>query len=272
MNYYERHLGDYAKDTAHLSMLEHGAYSLLLDRYYGTESGIPKDQAHRLARARSKEEKQAVDAVLDEFFTLKDGVYINQRAEDEITKAQSKIKAAQENGRRGGRPKINREVTETKPSGLFPGYENETKEKAHQTPDTKHQAPVSNTTNTNTVNSMSLAASVCVEYRNLGMIHANPQHPDLLELIAGGSELQEFVSAGSLAMDAGKGFAYALGIVKNRKQEKLIENSRGQNEISGTTRQTSTKKLSLVERAERDCQLAEQLERDGQVQGEIIVN
>ncbi len=25
MNYYERHLGDYAKDTAHLSMLEHGA-------------------------------------------------------------------------------------------------------------------------------------------------------------------------------------------------------------------------------------------------------
>lgn len=129
-----------------------------------------------------------------------------------------------------------------------------------------------NNLNTNTVNSMSLAASVCVEYRNLGMMQANPQHPDLLELIAGGSELQEFVSAGSLAMDAGKGFAYALGIVKNRKQEKLIESSRGQNEVSGTTRQTSTKKLSLVERAEQDCQLAEQLERDGQVQREIIVN
>ena len=36
MNYYERHLGDYARDTGHLSMLEHGAYSLLLDRYYAT--------------------------------------------------------------------------------------------------------------------------------------------------------------------------------------------------------------------------------------------
>lgn len=139
MNYYERHLGDYAKDTAHLSMLEHGAYSLLLDRYYATEAGIPSDQAHRLARARTKEEKQAVDSVLSEFFTLVDGVWINNRASDEITKAQSKIKAAQENGKRGGRPKTNRTETQDKPSGLFPGYENETELKAHQTPDTRYQ-------------------------------------------------------------------------------------------------------------------------------------
>ena len=48
MNYYERHLGDYAKDTAHLTMIEHGAYSLLLDRYYGTEQGIPADQRARI--------------------------------------------------------------------------------------------------------------------------------------------------------------------------------------------------------------------------------
>ena len=90
MNYYERHLGDYAKDTAHLTMIEHGAYSLLLDRYYGTEQGIPADQAHRVARARTREEKQAVDAVLGEFFTLVDGVWINQRAEEEIRRERKK--------------------------------------------------------------------------------------------------------------------------------------------------------------------------------------
>ena len=45
VNYYERHLGDYARDTAHLTMVEHGAYTLLLDRYYATESPIPADQA-----------------------------------------------------------------------------------------------------------------------------------------------------------------------------------------------------------------------------------
>lgn len=145
MNYYERHLGDYAKDTAHLSMLEHGAYGLLLDRYYATECGIPADQAHRLARARTKEEKQAVDSVLDEFFTLTDGVWVNNRASDEITKAQSKIKAAQENGKRGGRPKTNQTETQEKPTGLFVGSDSETETKAHQTPDTRHQETLSPT-------------------------------------------------------------------------------------------------------------------------------
>lgn len=139
MNYYERHLGDYAKDTAHLSMLEHGAYSLLLDRYYGTEEGIPEAQAHRVARAKTKEEKLAVNAVLDEFFTLTDGVWINTRSEEEIVKAQAKINAAKENGKKGGRPKAvnsaSENKTQEKPSGLLLGSENKTQEKAHQTPD-----------------------------------------------------------------------------------------------------------------------------------------
>ena len=152
MNYYARHLGDYAKDTAHLSMIEHGAYSLLLDRYYATEQGIPEDQVYRVTRARSKEEKQAVDVVLDEFFKLVDGVWTNRRAEDEITKAQSKVKAAKENGKRGGRPKNNQEeqknehnnnqgITQEKPTGLFFGSENVTQEKALQEPITNNQKP-----------------------------------------------------------------------------------------------------------------------------------
>lgn len=86
MNYYERHLGDYARDTAHLTLLEHGAYTLLLDRCYATEQGIPADQAHRIARARSREEKQAVDAVLAEFFVLTDGVWTNRRVLAEIAR------------------------------------------------------------------------------------------------------------------------------------------------------------------------------------------
>lgn len=96
MNYYEHHLGDYAKDTAHLTMLEDGAYRRLLDRYYGTEQGIPADQAHRIARARTREEKAAVDAVLEEFFFLTDGVWKNNRAEEEIKKFSDKKPKADE--------------------------------------------------------------------------------------------------------------------------------------------------------------------------------
>lgn len=134
MNYYERHLGDYAKDTGHLAMLEHGAYSMLLDRYYSTESGIPEDQAHRVARARTRDERAAVDAVLAEFFVLTDGVWINGRTEEEIAKARGRIGAAKANGRRGGRPKKNPAVTPEEPTGLSLGSDLETQTKALHTP------------------------------------------------------------------------------------------------------------------------------------------
>lgn len=141
MNYYERHLGDYAKDTGHLSMLEHGAYCLLLDRYYGTEQGIPEDQTYRIARAKSRDERAAVDMVLSEFFVLIDGVWTNGRAEEEITKARGRIEAAKKNGRGGGRPKKNPDITHTKPTGLLLGSKTETQIKAHQTPDSRLQTP-----------------------------------------------------------------------------------------------------------------------------------
>lgn len=102
MNYYKHHLGDYAKDTGHLSMLEHGAYRILLDRYYSTEAGIPEGQVYRLARARTDDEKAAVDAVLDEFFSLVDGVWINRRAEEELERfasAQAETEVRTENER-----------------------------------------------------------------------------------------------------------------------------------------------------------------------------
>jgi uncharacterized protein YdaU (DUF1376 family) len=84
MNYYERHIGDYAKDTGHLSMLEHGAYTLLIDRYYATEAPIPAAQVHRVARARSQEERDAVDAVLSDFFELREDSWHHKRCDEEI--------------------------------------------------------------------------------------------------------------------------------------------------------------------------------------------
>lgn len=145
MNYYERHLGDYARNAGHLSMLEHGAYTLLLDRYYVTEQPIPADQTYRVARAKTRDERAAVDAVLAEFFTLVDGAYVNTRTEEEIEKARRKIETSRNNGRGGGRPKKNppetRQDTHQKPGGFSLGSENGTQSKALQTPDTKHQTP-----------------------------------------------------------------------------------------------------------------------------------
>ncbi|KGU92210.1 hypothetical protein X880_6078 [Burkholderia pseudomallei MSHR4032] len=84
MNFYKRHIGDYLKDTAHLSLLEHGVYARLLDVYYTRESGIPDDQAARLIGARARDELSALKVVLGEFFELVDGTWVQQRCEREI--------------------------------------------------------------------------------------------------------------------------------------------------------------------------------------------
>lgn len=139
MNYYERHLGDYAKDAGHLSMAEHGAYTLLLDRYYATEMPIPADLVYRVAHARSGGERACVDRVLAEFFILSDGVYINKRAGLDIVRYEKSRTASVENGKLGGRPKSQQNQRDEKPNGLETGSETETQSKAHQTPDTSNQ-------------------------------------------------------------------------------------------------------------------------------------
>jgi uncharacterized protein YdaU (DUF1376 family) len=134
MNYYERHLGDYARDAGHLSMLEHGAYTLLLDRYYTTEKPIPQDQAHRVCRARTREEKDAVDSVLAEFFTLKDGNWFSSRAEREIAKyneAEPEREAKRENAKerqRRARERRRELFEELRTFGVVPEYDTSTAE------------------------------------------------------------------------------------------------------------------------------------------------
>lgn len=141
MNYYERHLGDYARDTAHLSLLEHGAYTLLLDRYYATEQPIPADQVHRIARTRTAQERAAVNAVLAEFFTLDNGLYSQKRVQSEIERAHIRIETARSNGRSGGRPRKNPTETQRVPGGLLLGSKTETQSKALHTPYSRLQSP-----------------------------------------------------------------------------------------------------------------------------------
>jgi uncharacterized protein YdaU (DUF1376 family) len=84
VNFYPRHIGDYLKDTSHLSLLEHGVYSRLLDVYYTREAALPDSEACRLVGARTKEERGAVETVLNEFFKLVGGVWTHSRCDREI--------------------------------------------------------------------------------------------------------------------------------------------------------------------------------------------
>lgn len=83
MNYYERHIGDFIKDTLGLTMLEDGAYNRLLDQVYQTERPLPADkkEIYRNARATSAAERKAVDYVLAKFFDLGPDGYMQKRAQ-----------------------------------------------------------------------------------------------------------------------------------------------------------------------------------------------
>lgn len=108
MNFYKRFIGDYASKTAHLSLAEHGAYTLLLDAVYATERGLPAGYADlfRICRAMSKAEQIAVSKVADEFFPVgTDGLRHNGKAIEVLDHAAPAIQAARANGKKGGRPK-----------------------------------------------------------------------------------------------------------------------------------------------------------------------
>jgi uncharacterized protein YdaU (DUF1376 family) len=134
VNYYERYCGDYQRDTAHLSLSEHGAYTMLLDTYFSVEKPLPEDlpSLYRVCRAMTRIEQQAVKSVAEQFFPVSkmDGLRHNRRADREIAKARPKIDAAKMNGRKGGRPYKeadgpgSAEETQPKPGGLSPGYKN----------------------------------------------------------------------------------------------------------------------------------------------------
>ncbi|TDR82186.1 YdaU family protein [Paludibacterium purpuratum] len=138
MNFYKRFMGDYARGTAHLSLAEHGAYSLLLDYYYATEKGLPDDMValYRICRAFSPEEQQAVSSVAEQYFPIgDDGLRHNTRADEQIEDDSTRIDAARANGKRGGRPR----KTQAKPSGLQDenpmGFENETQTEPNENPE-----------------------------------------------------------------------------------------------------------------------------------------
>lgn len=141
MNFYKRHIGDYIKATAHLSLLEHGVYTRLMDIYYTREAGIPNDQADRLVGARSKEERVALRSVLEEFFLLhEDQVWRQGRCEEEISIASSKADRNREVGKLGGRPR--KLGSDSKPTDNPDGYSCEPKHNPIQTPDSRLHSPI----------------------------------------------------------------------------------------------------------------------------------
>jgi len=132
VNYYERHIGDYLKDTAHLSLLEHGIYGRLLDLYYTRETPIADEGICRLIGARTPDEAHALGEVLREFFTLSDGTWHHSRCDKEIERYRYKQQKAKDSAN----------ARWSKTGGNANAMRTHTDGNALQSPGTSNQTPV----------------------------------------------------------------------------------------------------------------------------------
>ena len=110
MHYFQFNIGDYIKNTIHLSLLEDLAYRRLLDHYYDSEKPIPNDIP--LVSRKMRLDPEVIQSVLNEFFTLTPEGYRNHRADLEIASYHEYMAKQKANGSKGGRPK----KTQTKPT------------------------------------------------------------------------------------------------------------------------------------------------------------
>lgn len=101
MHYYSHNIGDYRRDTTHLSLLEHGVYRQLMDTYYLSEKPLTPDHTDlmRTHCARTADEVRAVENVLKDFFVSTPEGYIHKRCDVEIEAFHSKSDSARESAK-----------------------------------------------------------------------------------------------------------------------------------------------------------------------------
>jgi uncharacterized protein YdaU (DUF1376 family) len=115
--YYNFNIGDYRRDTVHLSILEHGIYRQLIDTYYLNEGPLEADldALMRTHCVRNADEMQAFKNVLKDFFHEVDGRYVHKGCERVLAQYHAKSDKAKASARaRWDRPDANALPTQSK--------------------------------------------------------------------------------------------------------------------------------------------------------------
>lgn len=233
MNFYKHYIGDFQRDTGHLSLTERGAYLSLIHHYYATEKPLPNniDALCRIAGAVSPIERKAVKAVV-EFFEVVDSGLMHSRIEAEIQKAgeqantNREIALAREAKRRAA--KEAKTVNEDSTNRAQYVQRNEHENSTNHTPDTRHQFKTIEETHTvedcngfekTPIGIVCAAIKIQFDLQNKALTDMSQSNPTLIALIDAGATEAEFVDAAKKAASSGKGFGYALGIVKRQREE-----------------------------------------------------
>jgi uncharacterized protein YdaU (DUF1376 family) len=99
MHYYQFNIGDYSSHTSRLSLMEDLAYRRLLDLYYLTEQPFNECLTSVAREIGMPEHKEEIEYILNKFFSLGDGLWVQNRADKEIKVYQSKRKQQSKAGK-----------------------------------------------------------------------------------------------------------------------------------------------------------------------------
>ena len=99
--YYQFNIGDYRKDTVHLSLLEHGIYRQLIDTYYTKEGKLEADMDNlmRTHSIRNADEVRAFENVIKDFFVEQDGMLTHRGCDKVIAEIYEKSDKAKASAR-----------------------------------------------------------------------------------------------------------------------------------------------------------------------------
>jgi len=108
MHYYPFNIKDYNYDTQHLSLAEHGALRLLIDRIHLIEKPLDSDETNlfRLMCIEKDEDKEIVRRMLQEFFIKKKSGWIHAQSLADIRY----YKSLSDRGKRGAEARWGKET------------------------------------------------------------------------------------------------------------------------------------------------------------------
>jgi uncharacterized protein YdaU (DUF1376 family) len=232
------YISDYLGDTQHLSRDEHGGYILLMMAYWRNRGPLPDDDKRlsSIVKATSKEWR-ILRQILSDFFIVEEGVWRHKRIDRELTSSlanrkQKSIAGAASAAKRWGTSdngSLNETITDVITDVITDGLRHcnpspspsPLQSKNYSVVNTHNDSLTCATIPAEGVSSSpaTSAANACVVMRQHGIQDCNPGHPTLLALVATGTTLPEFEHAAIESSGRGKGFSYALGMLKNQRKE-----------------------------------------------------